>query len=75
MDSEDGNTAMHMARVDVLSKLSTVFDQLAPFEKITSPNECTKRQVINNMRSQEKALIQLAQLKERMKEQVSRRAS
>lgn len=68
MDPEEGNTNINMARIDMLSKLTTVFDQLAPFDKITSANECTKRQVINNMRSQEKALIHLAQLKERMRD-------
>lgn len=43
MDPEEGNTTNNMARIDVLSKLTTVFDQLAPFDKITSANECTKR--------------------------------
>ena len=43
MDPEEGNTTINMARIDVLSKLTTVFDQLAPFDKITSANECTKR--------------------------------
>jgi hypothetical protein len=43
MDPEEGNTNISMARVDMLTKLTTVFDQLAPFDKITSANECTKR--------------------------------
>lgn len=68
MDPEEVNTTIGMNRIDVLSKLTTVFDQLAPFDKITSANECTKRQVINNMRSQEKTLVHLAALKEKMRD-------
>jgi hypothetical protein len=68
MDPEENNTTIGMNRIDVLSKLTTVFDQLAPFDKITSANECTKRQVINNMRSQEKTLVHLAALKEKMRD-------
>jgi len=43
MDPEEGNTTLNMTRIDMLSKLTSVFDQLAPFDKITSANECTKR--------------------------------
>lgn len=75
MDSEEGNAALNVARIDVLSKLASCFDQLAPFDKITSANEGTKRQAVNNMRSQEKALGQLAALKETIKDQFGRRAT
>ena len=76
MDSEDSNnTIINIARVDLLGKLTTVFDQLAPFDMITAPNVSQKLQVVDSMRSQEKAIAHLTHVKDRMMEQIARKAT
>lgn len=77
MDSEESNNAMvqNFAKVDLLGKLSSVFDQLAPYDKITAYNASTKMFIIDSMRSQEKTIAHLVQVKDRMKDQIARKAS
>lgn len=75
MDSEESATMINIAKVDMLGKLSSLFDQLLPFEKITSSNEWTKRLAIDNMKSQDKAIAHLIQLKERMRDKVAHKAT
>ena len=63
MDSEDMNNntliANNFARIELLGKLNSVFDQFTPFDKITATNASSKMQAINSMRSQDKTIVHL----------------
>ena len=69
MDSEDSNTTL-MARMDLLGKLSSAFDQLAPNDKIGGHSALAKGQLIDSMRVQEKAIVHLQLVKDKMKDQI-----
>jgi len=76
MDWEDSNnTTINIAKVDLIGKLTSIFDQLAPFDMITAPSMPQKLQVVESMRSQEKAIAHLAHVKDRIMEQIARKAT
>ncbi len=51
MELVDNKMTSNASKLDLLGKITTVFDQLAPLEGVSPANEPSKLQFIENMKS------------------------
>ena len=59
-----------IAQEELLNSLTSVFDQLLPYDKITVSDESEKQRLFESIKTQDKAMAKLVLIKDQMKDKL-----